>query len=144
MKDKATRYEKRCMLPCEVIICIAQDIIEEYELPDIPERSIRDACNTGLAVFVHNGNGCIWVDGEYIAWEPAGQDICYAYVTRNHIHSERRSFQDVGRQRHETVRLPNDIEAAFRRAEKEMSRLDDFWVDGFYRELLNISIEKRS
>ena len=144
MKGHATRCADKCQLSCEVIIDIVRDITEEYELPRVPARSIQDAYASGLAVCVSNENGSIWVDCEYIAWEPAGQSICYAYVTRNHIRSERRSFREVSWERHTSVRLPEDIEAAFRYAEKEMSTLDAFWVDDFYCDLLNISEEKRS
>lgn len=143
MKGHTTRCADKHKLPCEIIINIVRDITEEYELPSISAQSLHDACDSGRAVYVFNENGSIWVDCDYIAWEPVGQDICYAYVTRSHIQTERRSFRDASRQRHENVCLPEDIEAAFRHAEQEMSCQDAFWVDDFYCDLLNISEEKR-
>jgi hypothetical protein len=103
---------------------IASAVSARYGLEDISFDDVRDMYfeSIPIPILARNGNGCIWVDKCYIAYQLKDNILHYIYLTRRHIGEERSAYRTASRQRAQDIRIPKDITAQYDVARKRMRK----------------------
>lgn len=83
-----------------------------------------------LPVITTCGNGRLWVDKLYVAYQLDDGDVCYTYLTRLHIAEEVAAYNAASRERGERVPMPADIRKCFVKVKKILDESDmNYWVN---------------
>jgi hypothetical protein len=76
-----------------------------------------------------NGITELWVDRWYIAFSNINEDeVHYVYLTLRHIYEEYKSFMQASKARKKQIKLPQQIDIAFRKALLEMANTKKTYV----------------
>ena len=85
-----------------------------------------------LPVVCRRKDGMMWVDKYYVAYQFADEDVHYTYLTPHHMNEETASYKVASKLRGQDLRLPDDIQRAFQKAERYMMDThENIWVEEF-------------
>lgn len=116
-----------------LILAIARAIAIKYDLkaPNPLEFHRQSGVRTPLPIVTDNGNGMLWVDKYYVAYQLDGSRVVkYVYLTKHHVFEEMSSYRAAAKERGNSVKIPGYIVRQFRNAILDMNAVGvEMWVD---------------
>lgn len=119
-------------LSARMVLAIARAVAVKYDLklPDAQEFYRQYDARIPMPLMTDNGNGVLWVDRYYVAYQLDGsRKVQYVYITRHHIQEEAASYRHAAAEKGNGVKLPGHIGRQFRSALLDMKASGvEVWV----------------